>query len=428
MGDDWDPFGDPADAPTLSMPIPNSSSPTAKQLPESVPAGPNRDMLQTWEIEELEREEKRGAGILLPIPTVSELERELSAPPRFSKKDAISMEDALIAAYQAEDFQRKLREAWVAAGDDAAKRAKARQEACLPIQLPIISRYGFEASKRGVLQSVSAFVPWNDDPEIAERNAILNRLVNPDLQEIQESQVVFIPNEDLVVKALAGDVSAVRQLLDAKADPNTIWLREERLKGSDGCCSCAISSEEYTPLMAACLEHHKEVADLLLEHSAIDINFVCCGLMENEPYKHFTALDVAKQAKNSLVGRLEGIGGKSAKALPEPRWPRSKKKAFAEPPPRPTSTSTEPDRVSAQVKDVPLPVPERSSSELEHITRQLVDTMREHQGDLQEARARLFKQLMLQWHPDKRAEGERELATSVCQWLLGPAKCFTSEV
>lgn len=35
-----------------------------------------------------------------------------------------------------------------------------------------------------------------------------------------------------------------QELLAAGADPNSIFLREERIKGSDGCCSCAISWED----------------------------------------------------------------------------------------------------------------------------------------------------------------------------------------
>ncbi|CAJ1349254.1 unnamed protein product, partial [Effrenium voratum] len=128
---------------------------------------------------------------------------------------------------------------------------------------------------------------------------------------------------ELVEATFAGDALKVQELLAAGADPNSIFLREERIKGSDGCCSCAISWEEYTALIAACMDSKTEkICELLLAHAAIDLNVVCCGLHEFGPYKHFTVRDVARQAKSPLLSRLVAAGALPAAQCAQPPWPR----------------------------------------------------------------------------------------------------------
>lgn len=99
----------------------------------------------------------------------------------------MSMQDALMAQYSRPEFQAQLWAAMADAGADQVKQTRARQELCLPIQGPIISQFGFEASRRGVALSVAAFAPLNGDPEIDARNSALAVLVNPQLQKPQKS-------------------------------------------------------------------------------------------------------------------------------------------------------------------------------------------------------------------------------------------------
>mmetsp|Transcript_56029 Transcript_56029/g.126427 ORF Transcript_56029/g.126427 Transcript_56029/m.126427 type:complete len:223 (+) Transcript_56029:48-716(+) len=103
-------------------------------------------------------------------------------PPKLAKKDAISIQDTLILEYSNDDFQDRLHAAWRAAGDDEVKWVKARQDLCLPIQEPVVSRFGFESSRKGVSQTNAACQALNDDPEVAARNAKLTELVSPNLQ------------------------------------------------------------------------------------------------------------------------------------------------------------------------------------------------------------------------------------------------------
>ncbi|CAE7530310.1 rpl-38, partial [Symbiodinium pilosum] len=216
------------------------------------------------------------------------------------------------------------------------------------------------------------------------------------------------PCPELVQKSFEGDTAAVAQLLEDGTDPNSIWLREERLKGSDGCCSCAISWEEYTPLIAACMEKHGEICELLLQHSATQLNVVCCGLHEFGPYKHFTVLDIARQVKSVLLKRLEDAGALPAAQCPEPPWPRNPKE--------------EAEEGTAAAAEVPAPLAQPPA--VAAATKGLVTAMQEQRFHSIEARTRVFKQFMLEWHPDKRPSAERATATAVCQWLLGPAQVF----
>eukprot|EP00434_Breviolum_minutum_P025507 symbB.v1.2.022536.t3/scaffold2007.1/size92683/1 len=72
------------------------------------------------------------------------------------------------------------------------------------------------------------------------------RMPLPSLKELEELLPLQLDEcPELVQAAFAGDEA--KELLIGGADPNTIWLREERLKGSDGCCQCAISWEAITP-------------------------------------------------------------------------------------------------------------------------------------------------------------------------------------
>mmetsp|Transcript_121889 Transcript_121889/g.379416 ORF Transcript_121889/g.379416 Transcript_121889/m.379416 type:complete len:553 (-) Transcript_121889:108-1766(-) len=107
-------------------------------------------------------------------------------PPQvtLSREQAKAMENELIQRYSAEEFQAKLRKAFEAAGTDTVKQGRARQEVCLEVQKPVLRKFGFEASKRGVTMSVQAFQPFNGDPEIAERNNLLAWLVNPITQAL----------------------------------------------------------------------------------------------------------------------------------------------------------------------------------------------------------------------------------------------------
>eukprot|EP00435_Cladocopium_sp_Y103_P015704 s3542_g3.t2 len=216
-------------------------------------------------------------------------------------------------------------------------------------------------------------------------------------QQLQKVQLESCP--ELVQAAFAGDEAKVQELLKGGADPNTIWLREERLKGSDGCCQCAISWEEYTALIAACMELKTDICELLLLHDQTDMNVVCCGLHEFGPYKHFTVLDcadMAKQVQSPLMEKLLAKGAKPAAKCPTPPWPRE-----------PQGADDSDDALPAPTATALPGLPSAKGPYAE-----LVDAMRQNRCKSLELRQRLFKQMMLEWHPDKRPASERSLATA----------------
>jgi len=238
----------------------------------------------------------------------------------------------------------------------------------------------------------------------------------------QQSGRVLRHTPELVDSAFLGDKERIASLLKSGADPNTILLREERLKGSDGCCACTITSEEYTPLIAATMSTHHQVVVMLLSEPSVDVNIVCHGVnQEFGPYKQFSALDLARRVKDQrLIDLLIKAGARPAEELPMPPWPR---------PPPETALAEELMQKAPQLngggRAAMIPAVEQSHPP------EVVDAMSEVRAKLQdhccegpEARARLFKGLLLAWHPDKRPIEQADLATSVCQWLNGPGRCF----
>merc|ERR1719323_2780523 len=103
---------------------------------------------------------------------------------------------AFVEVYCKKEFQTELHKAWENAGRDEMEQGKARQKVCLPYQIPIITQFGFEGSKKGVSQSLAACMAR--DSEYTEymrwlHNA-LGWLVNPNEQRanpgfVEQAQV-----------------------------------------------------------------------------------------------------------------------------------------------------------------------------------------------------------------------------------------------
>ena len=100
------------------------------------------------------------------------------------------MMDRLAAAYEAPEFQRKLSQAWYAELTERAK-AKVRSDICLTVQNRVLPQFGFSEGRLGVSESVAAFAPHADDPEVAKKNLEVQWLTNP------------VPQHSLASRALA---------------------------------------------------------------------------------------------------------------------------------------------------------------------------------------------------------------------------------
>merc|ERR1712217_427375 len=95
--------------------------------------------------------------------------------------------------YSKKDFQAELHKAWKAAGKDEMNQGKARQQVCLPRQIPIITKFGFEGSKKGVSQSLAACMAQdaNYTEHMRWMHNALGWLVNPTEQKANPN---FVPD------------------------------------------------------------------------------------------------------------------------------------------------------------------------------------------------------------------------------------------
>eukprot|EP00930_Biecheleria_cincta_P047144 TRINITY_DN32623_c0_g1_i1.p1 TRINITY_DN32623_c0_g1~~TRINITY_DN32623_c0_g1_i1.p1 ORF type:complete len:406 (-),score=96.07 TRINITY_DN32623_c0_g1_i1:132-1349(-) len=93
-----------------------------------------------------------------------------------SLDETLALQDELITAYKAEDLQRRLK-LWaktekLAGAPSALAATEEREAALLEIQMPIVAKYGFEASAKGVMEAMryyarKEFSAWN---QVIKRN------------------------------------------------------------------------------------------------------------------------------------------------------------------------------------------------------------------------------------------------------------------
>lgn len=97
--------------------------------------------------------------------------------PELTRGRALALQDELVEVLAHPKVQERLRRALEVAGDDPMQRSRVRQAICLPLQEPVVRRFGFA----DVEQAITAFSAgaFADDPEISERKRTLFRLVDP---------------------------------------------------------------------------------------------------------------------------------------------------------------------------------------------------------------------------------------------------------
>merc|ERR1712113_366369 len=94
------------------------------------------------------------------------------------KEQVVAMQDELISAFLDDTFQQRLHAAW---GDPAIKerlREVRRRQICLEVQGPILERYGYENSHRGLMQSYFTS-SIRDDEEVGLKALIMEWLTHP---------------------------------------------------------------------------------------------------------------------------------------------------------------------------------------------------------------------------------------------------------
>mmetsp|Transcript_17351 Transcript_17351/g.50734 ORF Transcript_17351/g.50734 Transcript_17351/m.50734 type:complete len:242 (-) Transcript_17351:169-894(-) len=100
-----------------------------------------------------------------------------------SLDDAIRLQDELIKGYMGEDFQRRIWQAFQKAQGDPQKQMIAKVETCQVVQFSVLPSFGFEASRKGVQASLKAFNPLNSLAVVNEKNALMQYLIDPQMQQ-----------------------------------------------------------------------------------------------------------------------------------------------------------------------------------------------------------------------------------------------------
>lgn len=112
----------------------------------------------------------------------------------FNLERAIKCQHELIEGYSAKEFQEALK-AGMDSAENRADKSKFQKEKLLEVQLVVLPRYGFEATPEGVAESFTAFMPFNEEPEVTKSNATMMWLTNPDLQN--KSLNDFLRNQQM---------------------------------------------------------------------------------------------------------------------------------------------------------------------------------------------------------------------------------------
>lgn len=126
-------------------------------------------------------------------PTLEEVMSQYPPPPvphatakskPFTLQMAIEMQEDLIASYSSADFQQYHQLLREEAGEDPKKRKAALATAAMEkAQSKVMPKWGFEASQKGVIVSMQAFNPYNDNLIVQKNNNIVSYYMSPELQE-----------------------------------------------------------------------------------------------------------------------------------------------------------------------------------------------------------------------------------------------------
>lgn len=101
-----------------------------------------------------------------------------------SRDDWLAMYDELLEEYADQSFQMKLHSRWHVLSDKM-ERYRMRMQLLLDVQAPVISKFGFEASRKGMTHCSASFQKYmtsGGDPEIYEKFVLASWWIDPDIQ------------------------------------------------------------------------------------------------------------------------------------------------------------------------------------------------------------------------------------------------------
>mmetsp|Transcript_35572 Transcript_35572/g.63081 ORF Transcript_35572/g.63081 Transcript_35572/m.63081 type:complete len:117 (+) Transcript_35572:51-401(+) len=112
------------------------------------------------------------------------------APPVLTHDLALEIQEALIDEFMRPAFRYKLRDALDGSEGDMLKQAHARKDVCMAVEIPLLAKYGYDASEEGILQHSAALaLLMKDCPDLVAKNNELARLVNPTMDVDDDTHI-----------------------------------------------------------------------------------------------------------------------------------------------------------------------------------------------------------------------------------------------
>lgn len=219
---------------------------------------------------------------------------------------------------------------------------------------------------------------------------------------------------ELLDHAAKNHVLEVREMLEVKgADPNYVHVRQDSWAMSD---TLLIFYEEVTPLMAAAENGATDAIKVLFDHPQLDANLCCCAYNDMEIYNYYTAYDMTisrRQPHAAALLRARGVLPASSEHVYKPLFDEDRAR-----PARGDAEDGEEEESAEAESEMPS-LPTSNNPRLVSQIRAVAETLRASRRQPAEARARIFRSLAAEWHPDKQRpeKGGTELATRIFQWL-----------
>lgn len=235
------------------------------------------------------------------------------------------------------------------------------------------------------------------------------------------ASLAFRPNwalrqmPEILDHAAKNHVLEVREMLEVQgADPNYIHVRKDSWAISD---SRLEFYEELTPLVVAAEHGACEVIKVLFNHPQLDVNLCCCAFNDLEIYNYYTAYDMTISKKHphaAALLRARGVLPASSEHVYKPPFDRVHGR-----PQRATVNHLYGDEDDYGEGEMPSwEVVSQGNPRLAEELTKVADALSRTRSQSKENRARLFKALIADWHPDKHTStGQAEIATKVFQWL-----------
>lgn len=109
----------------------------------------------------------------------------------FNRHDlALEIQEAMIQEFLRPEFRYKLRDALDGSEGDMVKQAHARRDVCMAVEIPLLAKFGYEATEEAVHQhSLALGKLLHDCPDLVEKNQTLTRLVNPTMDVYEDDHI-----------------------------------------------------------------------------------------------------------------------------------------------------------------------------------------------------------------------------------------------